>query len=103
MHKVINKHQLYNLSLLSNFAVPKEALMCPNMIWKDVHHIAILCVIYDDIKRSVNASREALCQPKSYPALDRGGMSVCPCNLLQLERPLDCSKAVSRWSGGVAK
>lgn len=72
MHKVIINHQLCNLSLLSNFAVPKEALMCPNMNRKDVHHIDTLCVIYDDIKRRVNASREALCQPKSYPALDRG-------------------------------
>lgn len=76
MHKVIIKHQLCNLSLLSNFAVHKEALMCPNMNRKDVHHIDTLCVIYDDIKRCVNASKEALCQPKSYPALDRGNECV---------------------------
>lgn len=96
MHKVINNHQLYNLSLLSNVAVPKETLICSNMNQKDVNHIDTLCVIYNDIKRCVNASREAVRQPKSYPALDRGGMSVCPCNMLQLERPLDCSQAVSR-------
>lgn len=69
--------------------------MCPNMSRKGVHHIDTLCVIYDDIKRHVNASREALCQPKSCPALYRGGICVCSCNMLQLVRPLDCSQAVS--------
>lgn len=40
MHKVINNHQLYNLSLLSNVAVPKEALICSNMNRKDVNQSA---------------------------------------------------------------